>query len=276
MMLRVILAAAVAGGLASGEAVGATKMFGTTAFDGPNQYTLVEIDLSDGLTSIVGDPLDGYWTAMDMALDGVTLYAYSAFDEGLYAINSSNGTFSKIGELTYPGTSGMGVEAMSISPAGDLYVITDGKEFAPEIERLYTVDSTSGVMTLMGELDAPEPINAMEFAADGTLYAAFGSLHTLNPATGKTLQTLGDLGGPSLIGLDIDEDGRMIGLHMLRGELYTIDPADASATHLVDIVADEVHSLASTPALDVPEPATLTLLWLGVACAMVLARRRRA
>jgi len=248
----------------------AATMYGTTGSGGNNFFAFIEIDLSTGQTNQIGDELN-YWTCLDMSPDGQTLYAA---DEDLFTIDAASGSATDIGTLTFQGTA-VTAEALSISPAGEIFVVTDSGQDPSGKARLYTVDPNSAAMTLKGDLDDTILINAIEFAADGTLYGAYGTLHVLDPSSGATLQTIGDLGDPFLIGLDIDENGRMVGLNDFFESLYTIDPAGtpgALATHLVD-VQDELHAIASGPdrGFQVPEPDAILLL--VIAFLIVLCQR---
>jgi len=268
-MRRLVFVLALLGGARHVSA----EMYGTTAISGINPYTLVEVDVSTGATTAVGDAFE-FWTSLDTAPDGVTLYAV---DEHLFTINSADGTYSDVGSLSFEGTTDIDTEAMSVSPGGDIYVISSRSDDPSGKERLYTVDAGTAAMTLVGELDQSKPINAMEFAADGTLYAAYGDLYILDPTSGAIVQTIGDLGAPYLDGLDIDQNGVMIGLNDFHNKLYTIDPAGsdgALATHLVDVPNDELYSLASGSARGVPEPSSAALMWFAVAAVAALCGRR--
>jgi outer membrane protein assembly factor BamB len=99
---------------------------------------------------------------------------------------------------------------------------------------LYSLDTTTGLATLIGNTGLPYPgIGAMVFV-DGTMYATYGydnSIYTLNTTTGEATYLEGVTG--------------------LAAGNYII-------------------GMAQLPS-DVPEPATLTLLATGLA---VISRRR--
>jgi len=155
---------------------------------------------------------------------------------------------------------------------------------------LYTINKTTGVATLVGNLAVISATIA--FAPDGTLYGtsadfdAAGNqtgsfLHRYDPATGALLSTvdLAQVGGNFVHvgGLAVrPTDGVIFASARLAnqdrvGNIYRLTPS-GTVTLVGSTGAGEVGDLDFTP---IPEPTTLVLFGTGLAGVAARLRRRR-
>lgn len=240
-------------------------LLGGTGLGGTNDMMLVEIDVSSGATTPRGGSY--FWTGLDFAPDESTLYGVGS---ELCVIDQSDGSQTVIGALTYDGSEAITMRSMTISPGGEMYVLSNSGSDPAGEARLYEVDLGSGELDLIGTPAAT--IYGIEFGPDGLLYGAFGDLFVIDPDDASTVSTLGGLGGPYVIDLDFTPDGQLLGLERYDGSaaLFEIDRdgiPGSLAGLMTSVYEDEVRSIAST----VPEPAALVLLAVG---AWMLSRRR--
>jgi DNA-binding beta-propeller fold protein YncE len=184
---------------------------------------------------------------------------YTTAGGGLVAINVrdvNHITTTLIGPICCGGTA-----ALALSPSGTLYGMV-GNLFVSQ--QLATIDRATGNTTLVGVPVAGLAVMAMDFAADGTLYAVGGcnpsfanpvgagctpgtknynALYTVDVGTGA-FTLIGSTGAPLyFMDLAFDRDGNMYGvacdLFPSGGDLstlYSIDRATGAATKIVDLV----------------------------------------
>ena len=167
-----------------------------------------------------------------------TLYAASVRSAGgargdvpiagnLYSINLANGTATLVGALRLAGKP-VGVTGMAAHPKdGTLFGITS--EQSPNHPRsLVTIDPSSGVATLIGELGVAG--SDIAFDAKGTLYMwlpATTQLGTVNPSSGAVtpLGRPGPQGSPA--GIAIDPQGMVF--VTAKGAGGTLDNVDLAS-----------------------------------------------
>jgi DNA-binding beta-propeller fold protein YncE len=140
----------------------------------------------------------------------------------------------------------VGCASLARSAAGVMYsVCGPGIIKADQPQQLATVDLKTGHATLFGQAMTGLQVMAMEFAPDGTLYAAgdanaasptFNSLYTVDVKTGGFTR-VGSTGAPAgefLMDFAFDKNGTMYGAssHML----FTIDRKTGTATKVADFV----------------------------------------
>jgi hypothetical protein len=93
----------------------------------------------------------------------------------LYGVDLPAGVVTRIGS-----TRGIELDDIALDPHGTLYGVGSA---------LYTVDTKTGAPTVVAMLSLGVPLNALDFAADGTLYGAGGSdVYTIDLKTGKLEQ----------------------------------------------------------------------------------------
>jgi DNA-binding beta-propeller fold protein YncE len=147
---------------------------------------------------------------------------------------------------TVVGAMGPGCASLARSTSGVMYSVCGPGIMKPdEPQQLATIDLKTGHATLFGEAIKGLQVMGLEFAPDGTLYAAgdanaasptFNSLYTVDTKTG-TFTRVGSTGAPAnefLMDLAFDRNGTMYGAssHML----FTIDPKTGTATKVADFV----------------------------------------
>ena len=186
---------------------------------------------------------------------------------------------------------GVGGQAISIADlaiqpgTGVLYGI-ESREAAgglgPPFGNLYTIDRNTGVATLVGSTGLENV--SLAFAPNGALYATSGAVNpedpfgplievqvaTLDPATGKVLTAVPTSMFYTALAFDASNGllvgGTGSGNSFLSGDIFTIDPATGNQiAHVSDTGLDFIGDLDFRP---MPEPASLTLLGLGVAAVL--------
>jgi len=155
---------------------------------------------------------------------------------GLFVVNSSTGASTFIGDFGFKG-----VLTDSFDSKGNLYVIIKGGSTASQ---LATVNLLTGAATPIGSATGIAGLEAMEFAPDGTLYAAsFGTndLYTLDPTTGAAT-LIGSLGFTGVMDLAWDPfDKTMYAIESLGvgSALYSINLGTGAGTLVTDIPGDD-------------------------------------
>jgi outer membrane protein assembly factor BamB len=153
---------------------------------------------------------------------------------------------------------------------GTLFGITSPDGPAAQPGLLYTIDTTTGTATLIG--DAGAFFGSIAFAPDGTLYMAAANLdfstgntidqalRTLNPSTAATLTSVStaDFFGALAIR---PTDSAIFGGTGDMHTLFTIDPTTGTET----LIGDTGRNFVGDLAFRVPEPTTLVLVGLGLA-----------
>ncbi len=143
-------------------------------------------------------------------------------------------------------TGAFGCASLARSAAGVMYsVCGPGIAKADQPQQLATIDLNTGHATLFGQAITGLQVMALEFAPDGTLYAAgdmnaasptFDSLYTVDVKTGAFTR-VGSTGTPAgefVMDFAFDRNGTMYGAssHML----FTIDRKTGTATKVADFV----------------------------------------
>jgi hypothetical protein len=143
-------------------------------------------------------------------------------------------------------TGEFGCASLARSSAGALYsVCGPGLAKPDQPQQLATIDPKTGKATLFGQSTPGLQVMGMEFAPDGTLYAAgdanaasptYNSLYTVDVKTGAFTR-VGSTSAPAgefLMDFAFDKNGTMYaaGSHML----FTIDRKTGTATKVADFV----------------------------------------
>jgi hypothetical protein len=236
-----------------------------------------------------------------------TVYAvdYNSGNSDLYSIDPKNWS------ATFIGSTGQYLEALAISPSGQLFATNTNGD-------LFTLNTATGASTLIGSTGRGN-IEALDFNGNtllgvalnntATLFsintssAAVTDLATLSPGPGsirsiavdssgvlyirsdgspKTLSSVdlatgavtsvGSLGGNSLYAMDFGPNGTLYGFDD-NGFIYSINTSTGASTYLG--TTGTILWLGATIQA-VPEPATWALLVLGGGLILLGLRRRRA
>lgn len=201
----------------------------------------------------------------------------------LIKINPATGALlSTIGPIT----AGVGGPAISIADlamqpgTGALFGVQSSGDGLNTPGRLYTINKTTGVATLVG--DTGFFFASLAFAPDGTLYEATAdfagmgpinpALHTLDPANGAVLSTVSTADFLGALGVRYS-DGAIFGGTGDGSDLFRVNPTTGAETLIGTTGLNFVGDLDFAT----PEPGPTALLaGLGALGALLALRRRRA
>jgi hypothetical protein len=245
------------------------------------------VDLTTGtfneIGSVISDPLFGLMPGPNGNLLSLSISG------NLDSINPATGAVSVIGATGLGNVAGVTAEFNGTVYATDLY------------NNLYSVNTTTGVASLIGPTGLPicpsliSPVEVSDetlFTANGKLYATFDGvnlttlalvdspeLYQINPATG-----VATLVGPTAMGLDavVPVNGTVYGLdfgyYAGPNTVLSLNLANGNTTFLNDYVSSPVpggvNSFDIEGASPTPEPASFTLLGIGIAAVLVSRRRK--
>ena len=248
---------------------------------------LVTIDQTTGAVTPIGHPAGvSRLTGLVFDLNGA-LFATTQGPGGfppppgptstsdLLLLNPTTGaTIQDIGVIRDSTGAGISIADLALQPGtGALYGIRGPQDQRGGQGRLYTINKSTGVATLVG--DTGDFFGSIAFAPNGTLYMsaadldAMGnfmnvSLKRLNPANASILGTVStsDFFGA----LGIRPDGVIFGGTGDSHQIFTINALTGGET----LIGDTGRNFVGDIAFQVPEPGTLTLLGIGL---FVIARR---
>jgi hypothetical protein len=268
-----------------GLAVPGTAAAGTVYVAGSNG-DFGTIDLNSGTFTPIGTlgPLNGGASAIfGMGFIGSTLYGLDNNINGasLYTINTTNAATTLVGPAR--DASGQGYNAVGATTEnGTIYGLT----FATSGNNLlYTVNKNTaqvkviGVVSLTGATGSPDGL--MAFNSSGTLFTdeIGGSegdlLYSVNPNTAAAT-FIGPFGFGLQIFAGVFSNGTLYGFDFF-GNIYTINTTNGALTFVASyqnngLQGAQIDAAALAP---VPEPATITLLGIGMASMAVYGWRRR-
>ena len=273
-------------------------LFTASASAGPIVYTVSinynnftsqfgTMDLTTGafnqIGSVISDPLGGLMPGSNGKLLSLSISG------NLDSVNPATGAVSVIGATGLGNLAGVTAELNGTVYATDLY------------NNLYSVNKTTGVASLIGSTGMPicpsliSPVEVSDetlFAANGKLYATFDGvnlmdstlvdppeLYRINPVTG-----VATLVGPTALGLDaaVQINGTVYGFDFNPAgpnAVLSLNLANGNTTFLNNYasspVAGGVNAFAVTGVSPTPEPASFTLVGIGIATVLVLKRRKR-
>jgi hypothetical protein len=154
-------------------------------------FQLFTLDVTTGVPTLIGN-LNGLISGMTFSSTG-TLYGWDAGGAGLVTINPATGAITDVDAANGGGTE---VQTLAFSPGGVLY--------GAGPNNLYTIDTNTGALTLVGAFNPPIGIFGMEFvsgappAAPAVAFTppsvAFGDqqLGTTSASRAVTLQNVGN------------------------------------------------------------------------------------
>ena len=266
----------------------ATTVAATSAWAGPIGFSitgaddLVRVDLGTGEVTTVGSlGVGGDFEGLDFSPDG-TLFASDDNSGALFTIDPTTGEASLVGSFGF-GQAETQNTGLAFRDDGTLFMVVDDfEDEGTDQDNLYTVDTTTGLATLVGTLfgtpfaDDPE-ITSIAFASDGTLFAVdrdLDALLTINPLTAEvslvgTLGALASDGGQQ--GLDFFGDTLFL-MSENPEAIFTVDTTTGAAALSANLQTPGL-SLESLAIRVIPAPGTVALLAFGLA-GLVLSRRR--
>jgi hypothetical protein len=215
----------------------------TESRDSTRSLMLVRVNGETGEVRNIGGM--NYFPAMAYAPDG-TLYGIS---NELHIIDPASGGTVMIGTFQYEASTIL-MHGAAFSPDGTLYVVENSSP-----SRVFTVNLVNAALTYIGTPSAL--IWDLEFASNGTLYAAFADLFTLNASDMTTLTTVGRTGlfvGPltrgsaeTLFGMDIFPSTNIYSLDLTTGSASPIVATGSNG--LASLVAERSSTATSSAAI---------------------------
>ena len=155
------------------------------AFDG--SVSMYTINPTDGTLTSAGPPVTtGDFDADSVAVDPSGKFAYVANSGGgntagsvsMYAINGTSGILTPTGTIQAPCTSGPGScspSSLAVHPSGKFVYIANEGGFTPTSVSMYAIDTTTGVLGLIGTVAVDgratsvtlDPSGKFAYVADG-------------------------------------------------------------------------------------------------------------
>jgi WD40 repeat protein len=256
----------------------AQTLFGVTGTDGEASI-LYSVNTTNGATTVIGPT--GFNGVGALAFNGTTLYGVANIGHRLITINTTTGTGTPV-SANATGTGN--IADIAFRADGTLFASGGGDGASP----LYTINTTTGVATLIGTMSGAGGGNGLAFNSAGTLYlAGFSALYTVNPATAATTQvaTL-DFGDTNDIfaGMKFNPNtgvlfgtthGQLGSVNVFNGNVIVTVLGNTGAD--LEAVAFGTGGTAPPPPPTVPAPSTLLLLGTGAIMMMgwFLLRGRR-
>jgi hypothetical protein len=273
-------------------------LFTASASAGPVVYTVAinynnftsqfgTMNLTTGafnqIGSVIADPLGGLMPQSNGKLLSLSLSG------NLDSVNPATGAVTVIGATGLGNLAGVTTEFNGTVYATDLY------------NNFYSVNTTTGVASLIGPTGLPicpsliSPVEVSDetlFTANGLLYATFDGinlmdstlvdppeLYQINPVTGVAtmvgatalgLQAAVQING-TVYGLDFNPAGpsAVLSLNLANGDTTFLN------NYVSSPVAGGVNAFAVTGVSATPEPASFTLVGVGIAAVLVSRRRKR-
>jgi len=249
--------------------------------DSTNDGAVGIVDPNTGLVSIVGHPAGvARITGVAFGLNGF-LYGTTQIAGGfppppgpvgtsnLIRIDPNTGALTSSVGIT-DGTNAISIADLAVQPVtGLIYGVESSQDQLGGFGRLFTINPTTGVGTLVG--DTGHFFASIAFAPNGTLYMSSAdldfatdsliniSLRTLNPANGGNLSTVS---AAEFYGaLAISPEGIIYGGNGDQGQLFRINPTTGAETLVGSTGRNFVGDLAFAP---IPEPGTFALGIAGV------------
>jgi hypothetical protein len=239
------------------------------AYAGSSSGTFGIMDLSTGVFTLEGTSGQ---TLAGLAVANGSIFAssYHTTNGTLFQVDPTTGAVTSIGTAT-----GVDYDDFGSTTTG-LYAVGEGTT-----QDLYSIDPTTGAATLIGPTGLGYGSWRGLSTNSSTLYFADGpDLYTLSTTTGAAT-LIGAFGGSAEMGVLLMEGGILYGGDDTENTLDTINVSTGAATagptpsvsfngSFYGLAPSPVP--AGTPGL-VPEPATFSLLGMGVS-ALALFRRR--
>jgi outer membrane protein assembly factor BamB len=268
---RALWLAALCLSVGAGAPVGALSLYAVVPDNGTLPGQLWRVDPVNG-NQLVGRPVTTGLSGLAADSSG-TLWASTFGPSALLRVDSSDG--SLLGSTAILDSLGnpLWVTDLAMQPGTDvLYATTLISDPGIETQKLYTIDVTSGLATLVGSTGIQsEGGGPIGFAPDGTLYYADWTyltgellLYRLDPTTGLKIGSP-VASAPGNGSLAVGPDGLVYGTPALccGGTIWQSDPNVAgSFVAYANLAVGTVGDLAF-----VPESSLVLLLSTGLAAA---------
>jgi hypothetical protein len=196
----------------------------------------------------------------------------------LLSLNPANGAIITSVSIS-DGTNGLTIADLAVQPStGILFGIRGPQDQLGGQGRLYTINKTTGLATLVG--NTGDFFGSIAFAPSGTLYMASADLDfvtgnliniglkTLNPTNAAVLSFVPTIDFFGALGVR-PEDSALFGGNGDQAQLFRINSTTGAETLIGSTGRTFIGDLAFQP---VPEPASLALVATG--CVVFLLRRR--
>ena len=209
----------------------------TGSDDAAHYFCLVRINGTNGNVTNIGGTR--YFRDLEYGPDG-TLYGIGS---SLYSINQSTGVETLIGSFHTSSVSSILMGGAAFSPNGTLYVRESSTD------QIYTVNLTNGALTPVGTPDAL--MEDFEFASNGTLYAAFADLYTLNSADFSTKTDIASFSdGVYISMMTFGKNGVLYGMDYFPSTaLYSINTSTGALTKITDVQSSGISALLAERAV---------------------------
>jgi hypothetical protein len=217
------------------------------------------------------DAATGTWTLIGNAGFALTDIAFSPTGElfgisfnQLFRINTNNGTATLVGNL------GTTLNSLVFGSDGTLYAANSN---------LYTINTSTGWASLVGSLGGFSSAGDLAFSG-GQLYLSDASnrLVRVDTSTGAG-SFVGNIGWGSVFGLASPDNATLYG--MSGTNIITVDTSTGAGTLAASFVGSPRFSVWGTAffteaGAELPEPASLGLVAMGLVGAAWMRRRQRA
>jgi hypothetical protein len=220
------------------------------------------IDLTTGVFSEIGNT-GTLLSGLGVAPNG-NIYGGGINGSELYEVSKATGALTAIGSgsFTYAGFGSTTTGLYALSRAGNLY----------------SVNQNTGAGTLIGATHLNGAIigndtYGMSTGSNVLYFTGAGDLYTLNTATGAA--TLVGPTASATFGADVYENGTLYGGSNSPLAVYTLNPATGAGTLDASVSGGADRFWGLTPIASVPEPASWTLMLVGLGVLGASLRRSR-
>lgn len=223
---------------------GAFQFIASTGSGSGNEFKIEQLTANPSAETVLSGG-DYFFTSLDFTPAG-ELFAVD-YTASLYRINTSTWTPTLVTTIHTSGTGSPTWYGMAFAP--------DGRLFGVANDALYTINTTTGLATLVATFPPYVYIFAIAFAPDGTLYGAENELYQLNPSNAQVIQAIGWLGTNATIDISVAADGNIYGVCLDHRTLVRLDKNTAQVT-VLGTYTSQIWGLTTTPVANVPPSIT--------------------
>jgi len=241
------------------RATGTASLIGTVADSGGTPFTQID-DLAMGGATLYGfnrgtaqlvtiNRVTGVGTALGASGAAVQIVGLGFSGATLYGINSSGPTLVTISTATGAITTGptlsvTGLHDLAADGAGQLHALDN-------LRNLYTINTSTGVVTLVGPTGAGNPYGLAYDASASTFWTSDGSAYCmmkLDPLTGAA-EAVGSFGFWQLSSMASDRSpgGKLYGTLSSSNFLLTIDRNTGAGRVIAKLAGSQITSMTVQP-----------------------------
>jgi hypothetical protein len=267
MFRKSIIAAALALGIGSAGAAGASDLYGAT-YTG-SLSDLFSIDQTTGAATLIGATGKNIG---DMTNVGGSLVGIDLSTNTLWTLDAATGAAS--GGLAVTGTRGT-ITSIAWDPTTQQLFGNTTNGFSGS-DILYTIDTVTGAATTVGNLGVTN-LYGLGFGQDGSLFASDtgGTLYGVNTATGAA-GAIGASGFFSLFDLASRPEDNVLFATPDLNNLLTLNKATGAGALVGGLGGSFNMAGLAFLGAPVPEPGAWALMIGGFALAGMALRRRRS